>query len=129
MNCMLLTERGFTRDKVEAEKATKCTAVLVLKDEMHESVWAYPMESKSVVNVDCMLAQSIDHMKTCKLDDASHVVAENDNESAIVEIQEALAGQRAICGADDMAIENSRVRDSSSNGEWNTLFKRSATWS
>ena len=115
MDFMFLTERGFTQDKEEAEKATECIAILVLKDEMHESVWAYPMEAKSIVKADWLIAQIIDDMKTCGLD-KSHIVAKSDNEAAIVEIQEELARQRAIAGAEGTAIENSRVGDSSSNG-------------
>ena len=46
MDFMFLTERGITVDKSEATKATECICILVLKDEMHESVWAYPMEPR-----------------------------------------------------------------------------------
>ena len=49
MDFMFSTERGATQDREEADQATECIAILVLKDEMFESVWAYPMESKSMI--------------------------------------------------------------------------------
>ena len=117
MDFMFLTERGITIDRQEVDKADECITILVLKDDMHKSIWAYPMEAKTIIKSEWLISQIIDDMKTCGLDNC-HIVAKNDNEAAILEIQEELARRRRSTNTDAQGtvIENSRVGDSSSNG-------------
>ena len=49
MDYMFITERGVTHDSGTADEWSnngECIAVLVMKDFLHKSIWAYPVEAK-----------------------------------------------------------------------------------
>ena len=123
MDYMFLTEYGFFNSQVDADEAINkaegqcriCITVLVIKDFLHKSIWAYPVEGKGVAAAEWLVAQVIEDLDTCGLD-GCHMVVKSDQEPSIIEVQKEIAEWRRRAGTGGTALENSRVGDSQSNG-------------
>ena len=123
MDYMFLTEYGFFKSRRKAnqamskdsEQTRNCITVLVIKDFLHKSIWAYPVEGKGVAAAEWLVAQVIEDLDTCGLD-GCHMVCKSDQEPSIAEVQKEIAEWRRRAGVGGTALENSRVGDSQSNG-------------
>ena len=120
MDYAFITERGVTHKRDEAEAAAsasggQCVTVLVMKDFLNKSVWAYPVEGKGTEKADWLTEQIREDLATIGMDNCVLVI-KTDQEPAIKEVQEELAERRRATGARGTVTEHSRVGDSSSNG-------------
>ena len=117
MDYMFLTEYGFYKSQTEADdvidkeggQIRTCITVLVIKDFLHKSIWAYPVEGKGVAAAEWLIAQVIEDLDTCGLD-GCHMVVKSDQEPAIIEVQKEIAELRRRAGTGGTARELPRWR-------------------
>ena len=99
-------------DHEQTEAARTVMTVLVVVETLCRSIWAYACESKGASEA-WVVEQVAYDLQTVGLAN-ERIVIKSDQEPSIIEMQRAVAAQRA--GHGSTAIENSRVGDSNSNG-------------
>ena len=106
-----------TTDHGESLEATTSLTVLVMKETLCGSVWAYALKTKSVGDDPWVADQIVDDMCTVGMA-RERVIVKSDQEASIVELQLAIAKRRNY---EDYGVgtgvENSKVGDSNSNGK------------
>ena len=89
--------------------------ILPLKDCTYGGVWAYPVKAKGLEVAPEVVDHFIGDLSACGLYRA-RIVVTNDQEPAILKVQDENNLRRREKGADETAEGNSRVGDSASNG-------------
>ena len=123
MDYMFLTSYGFTTSGAAAEEMIRrangtcrtVLTVLVLKDCMHGSIWAYPVRGKGLEASPEVIDHILGDLDACGFDNA-RLIIKNDQEVAIKEVQAELRRRRSALQEAGTAVEHSRVGDSASNG-------------
>ena len=123
MDYMFLTSYGWTATIEEAEElvakaSNPCrtiSTILVLKDYVFGSVWAYPVAGQGFAAAPNVIDHVLGDLAACGLDKA-RLISKNDQEVAIRELQDELSRRRREVDGPGTAEENSRVGDSCLNG-------------
>ena len=113
MDYCYLTEKskGKADNEDESTEAKDSMTVMVMKEDMCNSVWAYAVESKGA-GEQWMIEQIVEDFETIGLTE-ERIIIKTDQEASITDVQNGIVKARAGHGT---AMEHSRVGDSNSNG-------------
>ncbi len=114
MDYCYLTEKAevTSTEHEESSKAKTSMTVLVMKEDLCGSVWAYAAEAKGS-GEQWMIDQIVEDIETVGLTE-ERIILKADQEAAITDLQHGVVKARAAHGT---ALEQSRVGDSNSNGK------------
>ena len=119
-----IADRGGAAQLVEGKEIQdhertdekKSQTVLVMKDYVHQSVWAYPVGKKGDQDEAWVARQLTEDLKTLGLHEFN-IIMKSDGEASIKDVKNAVSGRRAHDFHGRIAMEESPVGDSNANGK------------